>query len=148
MSEPFQSTNKLFDNTNPDLGGVIARGTFTVSGFTAQATGYVASASVELKELNTEVYPHAIDVYHQVDYGGGVTGWRKCSYDTITTGGAVKVSVNVEILSTVVGGSPNPSIFTLQTTYYSLNNSSGQRDSAFYSQVFYYIVRTTAVFDE
>lgn len=141
---PGQSTDKLITDTSPLTPRVLKTGSITVSGFAAVTGGYAASGSVQLSvgDLDDALVP-IVDVTHYVVDGGGVWEHRKAPY-TITAGTAITRNAYVTVYNQLVSGSTYE--IRLYVNYFSSSISSSDKDSAYYSQTFYYTIYSTSVF--
>lgn len=141
---PGQSTDKLMTDTSPLTPRVLKTGSITVSGFAAVTGGYAASGSVQLSvgNLDDALVP-IVDVTHYVVDGGGIWEHRKAPY-TITAGTAITRNAYVTVYNQLVSGDTYE--IRLYVNYFSSSISSSDKDSAYYSQTFYYTIYTTSVF--
>lgn len=141
---PGQSTDKLISDTNPLTPRVLKTGSITVSGFAAVTGGYAASGSVQLSlgDLDDALVP-IVDVTHYVVDGGGIWEHRKAPY-LITSGTSITRNAYVTVYNQLVSGSTYE--IRLYVNYFSSSISSSDKDSAYYSQTFYYTIYSTSVF--
>lgn len=141
-----EKTDQLSGDTNPYHGYTLLEGDLVVSGFSAVTGGYQASAEYEIylkdKNLSTTDFDIPIvDAVHIINYGSGVYQYRQAPYIYLAPAtGIVSNQATVLITKQLITGNTYQAILSL--TYFTSSISSGDRDSAFYTQYFKFKLRS------
>lgn len=137
---PAYKSDPLSISPNPKETNVLAEGTLTFTDFVTVSAGYVSYETITLStgDKGTANIP-VFDYVHYINYGGGVYLYRPGPYVNLDwSTGAVSSQLSCTIYNQIVSG--NTYEVTLNFFYFVNNNSSGNKDSAYYTQYGYYKV--------
>lgn len=131
-----QSTDKTILDTSPKTIRIIGSGTVTLGGFSATTGGYSASAAVLLPNSPDKFTNYfSIRMWHFVTQGSGVYDRRFMNY-VYSTGTSITRNANFYTTTQLINGTQ--SVTYLWANYFSSSISAAERDSAYYTQSFYY----------
>ena len=137
------STDKTILDTNQKTIRIIGSGDFTISGFTATTGGYSAGAAVLLPNSPDKFTNYfSIRMWHFVSQGSGVYDRRFMNY-VYSTGTAITRNANFYTSTALVNGTE--SVTYLWANYFSSSISAAERDSAYYTQSFYYEIYSEVI---